>query len=141
LKEGRNIRSFLAAALVALPLAAQQREPPPQPQQPEKGFTHFVLAPGIAASVPFARTLRTIPLRILEQNLAIGRGEGRQMVVPFFAMMELDVGNVFTTIGGNRQERVPGDFWTVDKGTTISFDNPHEHAAAVIRVTYFEPNP
>jgi hypothetical protein len=55
--------------------------------------------------------------------------------------MELQSGHVFTTIGANREERVPGDFWTVEKGVTITFDNPDALSAAVIRVTFFEVNP
>jgi len=72
------------------------------------------------------------------RNFAIGRGEAKEVANPDFSVMELNVGHVFTTIGGERTERVPGDFWTVASGATISFENPHEHAAAIIRVTYFE---
>ncbi len=91
-------RELLVAALIALPLPAQQQT---RSQAGEGQFTHQVLAPGIAASAPLAIALRT-------------------------------------AIGGERTERVPGDFWTVASGATISFENPHEHAAAIIRVTYFE---
>ena len=125
--------------LLAFPLLAQQQQR--QPQQSERQFTHTLLAPGIAASAPFTVPLRTVPLRMILRNFAVGQATAKDVPNPSFAVMELQSGHVFTTIAGTRQERVPGDFWTVDKGATISFENPHPHSAAVIRVTYFEPNP
>ena len=74
-------------------------------------------------------------------DFAIGRGVAKDIANSQFALMELDAGNVFTIIAGDRKERVPGDFWTVEKGMTISFENPYPAAAAIIRVIYFEPNP
>jgi hypothetical protein len=130
---------FLLGALMAFPLFGQQGRP--TTQTPERQFTHTLLAPGIAASAPFTVPLRTVQARIVVRNFAVGQGTAKDIPNPSFAVMELQSGHVFTTIGGNRQERVPGDFWTVEKGATISFENPHPHSAGVIRVTYFELNP
>jgi hypothetical protein len=127
---------LLLSALTAFPLLAQQAG-----QTPGREFTHTVLAPGIAASAPFTVPLRTLPARIVARNFAVGEGKAKEVPNPSFAVMELLSGHLFTTVGGNRQERVPGDFWTVEKGATISFENPHPHSAGVIRVLYFEPNP
>jgi hypothetical protein len=127
---------LLAAALIALPIFAQQTT---QPR--ERVFTHTVLAPGIAASAPFPVPLRTVRARIVVRNFAVGQGTAKDVPNPNFAVMELQSGHVFTTVGGDRQERVPGDFWAVEKGATISFENPHPNSAGVIRVTYFELNP
>ena len=126
----------LLAVFVTLPLLAQQ--PKPSGEQP---LTHELLAPGIAASKPFPIGLRTVPARLVLRHFAIGRGMAKDVANLQFALMELDAGSVFTTIAGDRKERVPGDIWTVDKGTTISFENPYPAAAAIIRVIYFEPNP
>src|SRR5262249_6223822 len=121
----------LSGVLLALPLLTQQRE-----QQ----FTHTLLAPGIAASAPVTIPLRTVSARMVLRNFVVGQGTAKDIANPSFAVMELQSGHVFTTVAGNRQERVPGDFWTVDKGATITFENSDVHSAAVIRVTYFEGN-
>jgi hypothetical protein len=117
---------------LALPLLAQQ---------PERQFTHSLLAPGIAASPPVTIALHTVPARMIVRNFVVGHGTAKDITNSSFAVMELHSGHVFTTIAANRQEHVPGDFWTVDKGATITFENPEAHSAAVIRVTYFEGNP
>ncbi|HEX9367959.1 MAG TPA: hypothetical protein VF921_15115 [Vicinamibacterales bacterium] len=117
--------------LLAIPLAAQQAE---------RRYTHSLLAPGIAASAPMAVTLRTVPAQMVLRNFVVGRGVAKDIANPSFAVMELHAGHVFTTIAGDRQERVPGDFWTVDKGATITFENPEAQSAAVIRVTSFDAN-
>src|SRR5262245_58832888 len=120
---------LLSAAVLGLAILAQQREPQ---------FTHRLLAPGIAASEPVTIPLRTVAARIVLRNFVVGRGTAKDVPNPNFAVMELQSGHVFTTIAGSPQERVAGDFWTVDKDATISFENPDAHSAAVIRVTYFE---
>ena len=125
--------SLFTGVLFVLPLLAQQTD--------ERPFTHTLLAPGIAASAPFNVPLRTVPARLILRNFAVGQGTAKDVPNPSFAVMELHSGHVFTTIGGDRQERVPGDFWTVPKGAAITFENPHPHSAAVIRVTYFETTP
>jgi len=134
----RRSRALLVAALTTLPLPAKPQTAP----QPTQGaeLTHQLLAPGIAASSPFAIRLRTVPAGVVLRNFAIGRGEAKDVPNPDFSVMELNVGHVFTTVGSERIERVPGDFWTVAKGATISFENPDEHAPAIIRVTSFQPS-
>ncbi len=107
----------------------------------ERQFTHVLLAPGIAASAPFTVQLRTVPLRLVLRNFVVGQGTAKDIHNENFVVMELQAGHIFTTIAGARQERVPGDFWTLEKGTPITFENPHPNAAGVIRVTSFEPVP
>jgi hypothetical protein len=131
-------RVLLVATLAALPLLAQTTAYPPAEKR-EGQFTHQLLAPGIAASAPFPIALRTLPARMVLRHFAIGHGQAKDVPNPSFAVMELNAGNVFTTIAGDRKERVPGDIWTVEKGTSISFENPQHAAAAIIRVIYFEP--
>ena len=129
---------LIVAPLTVVPLLAQQGE-----QQPsgDRRFTHQLLAPGIAASAPFAVPLRTVPARMVMRHFVVGRGIAKDVPNPAFAVMEVHAGNVFTTISGERKERVPGDIWTVDQGATITFENPHVTAAAIIGVIYFEPAP
>ena len=110
-------------------------------QMVDRQFTHSLLAPGIAASAPVTVQLRTVPARLVLRNFVVGQGTAKDVANSSFAVMELQAGHVFTTIAGNRQERVPGDFWTVDKGTSITFENPHPNAAAIIRVTSVEATP
>jgi len=123
--------TLVLLALLIVPLVAQQSE---------RQYTHSLLAQGIAASAPMTVTLRTVPGQMVLRNLVVGRGIAKDVANPTFAVMELHAGHVFTTLAGDRQERVPGDFWTVDKGATITFENPEAQSAAVIRVTSFDAN-
>ncbi len=129
--------TLLVAGLAVAPVSAQQTAPPTD----DGRLTHKLLAPGIAASTPLAIPLRTVAARMVMRHFAIGRGTAKDIENPSFAVMELDAGSVFTTIAGERKERVPGDIWTVGRGTAITFENPQPTSAAVIRVLYFEPNP
>gem|GEM_PF-5410438 len=131
-----KVSPLVLGALLAFPLLAQEVAP-----APDRELTHTVLAPGIAASAPFTIPLRTVPARIVARNFAVGEGTAKEVGNPHFAVMELLSGHLFTTTAGKREERVPGDFWTVEKGATISFENPHPHSAGIIRVLYFELNP
>jgi hypothetical protein len=117
--------------LLAIPLVAQQTE---------RRYTHSLLAQGIAASAPMTVTFRTVSAQMVLRNFVVGRGVAKDIPTAGFAVMELHVGHVFTTIAGDRQERVPGDFWTVDQGATITFENPEAQSAAVIRVMSFDAN-
>jgi hypothetical protein len=110
-------------------------------QTVDRQFTHTLLAPGIAASAPATVRLRTVPVRLVLRNLVVGQGTAKDVANSSFAVMELQAGHVVTTIAGDRQERVPGDFWTVAKGANITFENPHPNAAAIIRVTSVEATP
>ena len=126
--------AVVCLALLAVPIAAELGAQQPPAARP----THSVLAPGVAASQPMVIPLRTVAGRVLLRNFVVGRGTAKDVPNADFSVMELSAGHVFTTIAGDRQERVPGDFWTVDKGSTITFDNPEPQSAAVIRVTAFE---
>lgn len=122
--------AVLVAALAVGPVSAQQAD---------DGHTHKLLAPGIAASAPVAFPLRTVPARMVLRSLVVGRAVAKDVENASFAIMELDAGIVFTTIAGERKERVPGDIWTVGRGQPITFENPHPASAAMIRAIYFEP--
>ena len=104
---------LFAAVLLALPLMAQQTD---------RQFPYTLLAPGIAASAPVTVPLRTVPARLVLRYFAVGQGTAKDVPNSSFAVMELHAGHVFTTVAGDRQERVPGDFWTVPKGATITFE-------------------
>lgn len=127
-------RLLLLAVLVACPLS--ERATRSQEKGPDL-FSHVLLAPGIAASAPYVVSLRAIRARLVLRNFAIGHGQARAVPNDDFSIMELNSGHVFTTIAGDRKERVPGDFWSVQKGQAISLENPQDQAAAIIRVTYF----
>src|SRR5437867_6487783 len=102
--------ALILLTLLALPIAAEQAAQ--QAQQPAQRYTHSLLAPGIAASAPMTVPLRTAAGRMVMRNFVVGRGTAKDVANPEFSVMELHAGHVFTTIAGNRQERVPGDFWT-----------------------------
>lgn len=132
LREGWVRRAaVLVAALAVAPVSAQPAD--------DGQHTHKLLAPGIAASAPLALPLRTVPGRVVLRSLVVGRGVAKDVENASFAVMELEAGVVFTTIAGDRKERVPGDIWTVGRGQPITFENPYPASAAVIRAMYFEP--
>ena len=131
----KRVALFMAVCL-SFPLFAQRQQ-----QASEREFTHTLLVTGVAASAPVRVPLRSTICAGTLRNFAVGQGTAKDVPNASFSVMELQSGHVFTTIGGDRQERVPGDFWTVPKGTAVTFENPHPHAAAIVRVTSFESNP
>jgi len=114
----------------------------PAPQQSASSSMWTVPVPGIAVSPPLTAPMRSAhrPI-IVMHNYAVGQGTARDVPVPGCTLMELRAGFVFTTIAGQKQPRLPGDSWTLDTGTVITFENPYPDAAAIIRVTTIEMQP
>jgi hypothetical protein len=99
-----------------------------------------VVVKGVATSRPLQIQFQTAAVRLEIRNLAMGRGQTEAIPTPAQILMELRQGQVSTVINQEKQERRQGDFWVVDKGSTLTLQNPGE--LAVIRAIYvFQGNP
>ena len=107
--------------------------------QADRESGYEVLAKGVVSSRPFPVQFRSAPLRLEFRNLIMGRGESEPITAPTNILMELREGGVTTTINQQASERRQGDFWVVEKGSSLLIKNPGE--VAVIRAIYmFEGN-
>jgi hypothetical protein len=113
----------------------QQPAPAAQVIQSQQDTSLYqVLVKGIAASRPFRVQFKSAPLRLEFRNLVMGRGNSDSIPVPTRILMELRLGGVTTVINGERRERRQGEFWVVEKGSSLRFQAPGE--VATIRAIY-----
>lgn len=99
-----------------------------------------LLVKGIAASRPRLVQFQTAPVRLEIRNLVMGHGQTETIPTPSQILMELRQGQISVAINQNKQDHRQGDFWVVDRGATLTLQNPGE--LAVIRAIYvFEGNP
>jgi hypothetical protein len=101
-------------------------------KEPAGGYE--TLVKGVAASRALPVQFETAPVKVEFRNLVLGPGESEPIPAPTVIWMELRLGTVVTTINKESLERRPGDFWTVDKGASLTIKNPSE--VAVIRAIY-----
>jgi membrane protein implicated in regulation of membrane protease activity len=85
----------------------------------------------------FAYPFATGKFRVEARNLIIGHAKANDVPTPADAMMELRGGAVTTILNGQTQERIEGDFWTVEKGSHLDIENKGQ--VAVIRAVYVYP--
>jgi hypothetical protein len=93
---------------------------------------------GMITSPVFPYEFQSAKLRVEIRNLIIGHAKADQVPTPTDILMELRGGVVTTTINGQPQERIQGDFWTVEKGASLAIENQGQ--AAVIRAVYLYPH-
>jgi hypothetical protein len=95
----------------------------------EKGPPSYytLLTPGMLAGPVFPYTFAAGKFRVKARNLIMGHAKAS----------ELRGGAVTTTINGQSQERIEGDFWIVEKGSHLDIDNRGQ--VAVIRAVYVYP--
>ncbi len=105
--------------------AEEERASPPQYES---------LVKGIAASSPLQVQFKSAPLRLEIRNLVMGRGTTEAIPIPARILMELRQGAVTTTINEQKHGWRQGDFWVVEKGSSMTIQNPGE--VAVIRAIY-----
>jgi hypothetical protein len=133
----RYARLVFALLLIALALfvTAQQQQQQPAYERPQPPETKYeVIVPGMVANTPLTLQFRSADLRLVVRDLIMGRGEARNVPVPARIVMELRGGGVTTTIDGAKAERTQGDIWTVEKGQSLTVQNPYD--VAVIRAMY-----
>jgi len=102
--------------------------------RPEQPAAYEVLAKGVVGTPPFRVQFESAPLTLEFRNLVMGRGESETIPVPTNILMELRQGGVATIINQQSVERRQGDFWVVEKGSSLSLKNSGE--AAVVRAIY-----
>jgi len=81
----------------------------------------------------------TAAVRLEVRDLVMGPGIARDIPLGARVLMELRGGAAVTTIDGTKQERRPGDFWEVPKGSVLTIENPGD--VAVIRAIYLYEGP
>ena len=119
-------RRFLTAAAFLpflAPTAAAQRT------SPDSGYQ--VITKGLLGGPVYPVQFRTAKLRLETRNLIMGPGRAESVPTPVRTIMELRGGALTATLNGKRQEHVPGDFWVVNKGDTLSLENQGD--VAIIR--------
>lgn len=132
----RLARLVFALLLISLALfvtAQQQQQQGYEPPRPPE-TKYEVIVPGMVANAPFTLQFRSADLRLVVRDLIMGRGEARNVPVPARIVMELRGGGVTTTIDGAKADRTQGDIWTVEKGQSLTIQNPYD--VAVIRAMY-----
>jgi len=128
----RDLLSLSLATAVAVVM--QQPAPAGQGQRQPDSAQYQVLVKGMAASRPFRVQFKSAPLRLEFRNLVMGRGNTDSIPVPTRILMELRLGGVTTVINGERRERRQGEFWVVEKGSSLRVQAPGE--VATIRAIY-----
>ncbi len=128
--------AILSAFFVALLIfgAVDLRSQGNRETQTSQSAKYEVLTKGLVASRPFAVQFKSAPLRLEIRNLVMGRGDARDVPTPTTILMELRGGTVTTGVKGEMRERHQGEFWTVEKESSLTIRNPGE--VAVIRAIY-----
>jgi len=98
---------------------------------------YTLLTPGMLAGPVFAYPFATGKFHVEARNLIMGHAKASDVPTPADVVMELRGGAVTTTINGQTQERIEGDFWTVEKGSHLDIENKGQ--VAVIRAVYVYP--
>ena len=106
-------------------------------EKTESAPYYTLVTQGMMASPVFPYQFESAKLRLEVRNLILGHSKTNDVPTPSDILMELRGGAVITTINGQAQERIQGDFWTVEKGSKLAIENQGQ--AAVIRAVYVYP--
>jgi hypothetical protein len=132
------IRSLLPVFILLF--AAQPiRMSSAQENQEKAGAAPYysLLTEGMLAGPVFPYEFQSAKLRLEVRNLILGHSKASDVPTPTDILMELRGGAVITTINGQAEERLQGDFWTVERGSKLAIENQGQ--AAVIRAVYVYP--
>ena len=129
------VRLFcISVCSAAVPLIGQEAKQPYTQDQPPPLAQYEVVAKGIVASQTVRIQFKSAPLRVEVRNLVMGRGETESIPVPTRILFEVRQGDVTITLNREKQQRHQGDFWTVEKDSTLTIRNTGE--VAVLRAMY-----
>lgn len=106
-------------------------------EKPGETPYYSVVTEGMIASPVFPYQFQSAKLRLEVRNLIMGHSKANDVPTPSDILMELRGGAVITTVNGQAQERIQGDFWTVEKGSKLAIENQGQ--VAVIRAVYVYP--
>lgn len=98
---------------------------------------YSLVTEGMLAGPVFPYQFQSAKLRLEVRNLILGRSKASDVPTPTDILMELRGGAVTTTINGQAQEHIQGDFWTVEKGSKLTIENQGQ--VAIIRAVYVYP--
>jgi hypothetical protein len=98
---------------------------------------YSLVTEGMLAGPVFPYQFQSAKLRLEVRNLILGRSRASDVPTPTDILMELRGGAVNTTINGQAQEHIQGDFWTVEKGSKLTIENQGQ--VAIIRAVYVYP--
>jgi hypothetical protein len=128
---GANRVTVAAVLLVAASgltgRSAQSQDPNREKERP----SYQIVAKGLLANPAFSVQFHSAPLRVGIRDLIMGPGQAQSVPTPVRTLMELRGGGVITIINGESQQRQPGDFWIVERGSALSLQNDGD--VAVIR--------
>jgi len=131
-------RAQLAILAIAMPVALwlsgnssaqQDRE-----QKRDPATDYEIIVPGLLGNRVTSVQFKSLPLRLDQRDLIMGRGEAKGVPTLVRMLLELRGGSVTTTVNGQSVERRQGDFWEVAQGVQLDFKNTGD--VAVIRVIY-----
>lgn len=125
-----QLRSGVLATALALWLDGSANA---QDQKRDAGG-YEVIVPGLLGNRVTSLQFKTLPLRLEQRDLIMGRGEAKGVPTPAHMLLELRGGSITTTANGESVERRQGDFWEVSQGVQLHFKNAGD--VAVIRVIY-----
>jgi hypothetical protein len=110
----------------------QDRSVQPRPETNQGAKTQYeIVAQGLLSNPTLAIEFKAAPVRLEIRDLIVGPGVARAVPVPGRTLMELRGGGVITSINGDKRDRRPGDFWTVERDSSLSLENKGD--VAVIR--------
>ena len=134
----RVLRSLLLVFVMLIAAQPNRMSSAQEAQKEANRLPYYSLVTqGMLAGPIFPYQFQSAPLRLEVRNLIIGHSKASGVPTPTNILMELRGGAVITTINGQTQERTQGDFWTVEKGSSLAIENQGQ--AAVIRAVYVFP--
>jgi hypothetical protein len=107
-------------------------------EKPSSSPYYSLVTQGMLSGRAFLYQFQSAKLRVEIRNLIVGHAKANAVPTPTDMLMELRGGAVITTINGQTQERIQGDFWTIEKGSSLAIENQGQ--AAVIRAVYVYPS-
>ena len=120
------------ALLAAQPVRQGNAQAAPEPNG--SASYYVLLTQGMMAGPAYIYPFSTTHFRVEIRNLIVGHATAHDVPIPTDVVMELRSGAVTTDLGGVKQERTEGDFWTVAKGGHLDVENNGQ--VAVIRAIY-----
>jgi hypothetical protein len=130
---GAALAVLAAIVLIGHPARSEERAPSSQEERHREQERHRyeVITEGLLGNPAFSVQFRSAALRLGVRDLIMGPGQAQSVPTHVRTLMELRGGGVVTIINDESQQRLPGDFWIVEQGSTLSLQNDGD--VAVIR--------
>lgn len=131
-----TMRSMIFAVCVSIgwSVVANVKADQHDESKPVGDAAYDVIVPGLLGSKPVPLAFPSLSAPLDQRDFIMGPGEAKEVPTPAAMLFELRGGTLVTTINGKAQARHQGDFWEVEKGATLAFNN--SGSVAVMRVIY-----